>query len=222
MDTSTLQDKRFWLVAAALVSILIAAVGWLFFISPKLSATSSLRDQTQQERDQESVLLAKSARLKKQYENIDALRSELATTIAGLPGDSGLPALTTQLATAAAAHNVQLTSIVIGSIAPVSATSGASGATATTGSAAGSIFKIPVTIVSGGTLPNELAFLKDIENGARTATVGSTQFGVATGGTVASIDNGTTLTVQVSVYSAPQTPSQAAALQKLLNGPTTN
>jgi Tfp pilus assembly protein PilO len=221
MNTNSLQSKRFWLVGGLVVALLIVAASWLMIIHPKLAATSSLHSQTQAEQLQESVLLAKTAKLKKQSENITALRADLAKSVAALPSDSGLPAFTQQLSAEASTYHVTLTSIVIGSITASTSTAGASGSTVATGTTVGGIYKIPVTIISTGTLADQIAFLNAIETGPRSALITSTQLAVGGGAVVASIDAGASVTTQLAVFSAPQSPQQAAVLEKLLNGTVT-
>jgi TolA-binding protein len=87
------------------------------------------------------------------------------------------------------------------------------------GAAAGQIYAIPVTVVSDGSLVQQTKFLEAIRAaGPRYGLVSSVQFAPAAGSTAQSIDGGNTMTVQVTVFSAPQSPPQVAELHKLLSG----
>lgn len=217
MTTSVLQSRRAWLGGGAVAALLIMAAGWLLLIQPELSSAASLRSQAQSAQFEDSLLLAKTAQLRKQSQNLGTMRTSLADALAALPSDSGLPAFTNQLTAQAAANQVTLTSIVVGA---VTAPTTASGAPAT--STTGAVYQIPVTIISTGTLANQEAFLKAIEvTGPRRALLTSTQLTVAAGARVASIDNGASVTTQLTVFSAPRSPQESAALQKLLNGTAT-
>ena len=155
--------------------------------------------------------------------------------LAALPFDSGLPAFTRQFSNQAAQHRIDLTSISIGSISQATAaattptttapSSAASGSTpsAGTGATAGAVFAIPVTIVSTGSAVDQLAFLKAIQvDGPRRALVISTALTPASGATTASIDASSTMTTQLSVFTAPLSSTAQAQLEKLLSGNITD
>lgn len=237
---ASLQDKRIWLGGGAVAAVLIAAASWFFVINPELSSADSLRSQADSATQQNQVTQAKVTSLEAKTKDLSKLTAGLQTALNALPIDSGLPTFTRQLSAQAAGVHVDLTSIAIGSVAAVSATPATattpgttSGATtpgasapATTGapaSATGSVFSIPVTVVSTGSLVDELAFLKLIQTvGPRRALVTSTQIAPGTGAKVASIDGSATVTAQLSVFSAPLTPDQATQMQKLLRGDVSN
>jgi hypothetical protein len=217
---ATFQDKRIWLAGGALAAVIIVAAGWFLFISPKLSSASSMRSQTSSTEFQNTVLQAKTNQLRNESKNIGDLKSQLQTALAGLPTDSGLPQFTTEVSSIAATNAVKVTSITVGGLT-AAAPGGAAPATPATGVAtAGSVYALPVTILSTGPMPHQLAFITGIENGARRVLVNSTQVSVAAG--AGSINSDVTVTVQLTLFSQPQTPQQVALLQKLLNAtPTT-
>jgi hypothetical protein len=216
-----LQDKRAWLGGGAIAAVLIAAVSWFIVISPERSSTTSLGTQTSAAQLQNTLTQAKITKLRRQSANLAKLQAQLASALEALPKASGLPAFTRQLSAQAAASHVAVTNISIGTIAAASADGGAvvPGAAApptTTPDAAtpsttpapatapGGVFAIPVTVISSGSLKNELAFLKAIQTlGPRRALVTSTLFAPDATSATTPLDKVTTVTAQLTVFSAP-------------------
>ena len=64
-------------------------------------------------------LQAKNAKLKAQNDDVATLRPGLADALAALPSDGGLPEFTRQVSAQATATSTVLTSIVVGTAAPV-------------------------------------------------------------------------------------------------------
>lgn len=219
------QDKRVWLGGGALVAVLIAVASWFAVIHPQLSSAASLRTQAAEADAQNSLALVKVATLRNQAKDLGSLTAALTSALEALPPTSGLPAFTRQLSAQAKTSHVTVSGISIGSVN----VTGSAGATTTAPSnaaptsAAGGLYAIPVTITSSGRLAGELAFLTAIQTvGPRRALVTSTQFAPGSGAKEASIDGSATVTVQLSVFSAPLNPAQAAQLQKLLHGDVSN
>jgi hypothetical protein len=211
---SLVQSKRAWLGGGAVAAVLIAAVSWFMVISPERSSTASLGTETNDAQLQNTLTQAKVTKLRLEAANVGKLQARLASALQALPKASGLPAFTRQLSAQAAATHVAVTSISIGAITTANADGtamrpGAAPATTTPGTtaaatAAGSVFAIPVTVVSSGSFTHELAFLTAIQTlGPRRALVTSTQFAPGTGALAASLDTATTLTAQLTVFSAP-------------------
>lgn len=210
------QDKRLWLGGGALTAVLIVLLGWFFVIDPELSAASSTWNDAESVRMQNTVLEAKNTRLKAQNDDVAALRAGLADALAALPFDSGLPAFTRQVSKQAAETSVVLSSVVVAGAVPVAEAAAAAGATTadpeatipTTG-----LVAISVTVVGIGSCSADMEFLKAIQvTGPRRALVTDVQLTPATG------DAPCTLTVQLTVFSAPLSPTAHAALEKLLSG----
>lgn len=216
-----LQDKRAWFGGGAIAAVLIAAVSWFMVISPERSSTASLGTQTSEAQLQNSLTQAKITKLRRQSANLGKLQAQLASALEALPKASGLPAFTRQLSAQAAASHVAVTNISIGAIAAASSGGGAVGPdaapatttptptpTSTTSvpatTAPGGVFAIPVTVISSGSLTNELAFLKAIQtSGPRRALVTSTLFAPDATSATTPLDKVTTVTAQLTVFSAP-------------------
>ena len=145
------------------------------------------------------------------YVPLAHLKPPTADTEGSLPGllpDSGLPDLTRELAADATAAGVKITSISAGS--PV--TAGGTSAPGQLTSAAGHLFAIPVTLAVEGGLSQERVLLQRLQNGTRRALLVSAQFS----GSGASAGSMMDLSVQLKVFTAPQTPAAEAALEKQL------
>jgi hypothetical protein len=228
---SRLQDRRYWLGGGVLAAVAIAAIGWLGVISPQLSSASSLRNDANTVDLQNSVLQGKASALKKENDKLPALTTSLNRAVIALPFDSGLPEFTRQVNGQAAQNHVALTGITVASVTAVGngnangtgTGTGATPATGTTGtgsaptSGAGGVFAIPITLVATGRPTDQLDFLKAIQvDGPRRALVSSTQFAPIADNT--SIEPVSTMTVQLSIFTAPLTPQQTSALVKLLHG----
>ena len=231
--TPRAQDKRVWLAGGAALAVLIVAVGWLAVISPQLTSAHALHGQADSARAQNSVLAAKVAKLKRQNDNVGQLKQSLRSSLAALPFDSGLPTFTRQLADQATETKVALTSITVGSaVAPAAPPAAPSASTATTsagtttGSAApvpaaaapAAVLAIPITLLSKGTNPAQLAFLKKIQvEGPRRALVTSTTLTSGASAGRASIDASAAMTTQLTIFSAPLDAAARAQLLKLLS-----
>ncbi len=230
--TGRSQNRRLWLGGGAAVAILILVVGWFFVISPQLSATAAIRDQADSAQLQNSALQAKNSKLKKENDNVATLRAGLAAALAELPSDGGLPAFTRQLSAQATANSVTLTSVLVGAVLPVAGAVAAPAAAPTTetgtaagttaapaATSAGGLMQIPVSLVVTGLGKNDIAFLKALQvTGPRRALVSAIQLAPSGGGTATGIDGPCTLSLTVTIFSAPLSPTGQAALQKLLSG----
>lgn len=231
--STRLQNKRTWLVGGALGALLIIAAAWFVLIGPKLTATSDLKNQTTQTRLNNVALQAKVSSLKQKSLLLGRYTASLKSASAGLPSDSGLPAFTRQLSAQANTDSVQVNSIMVGGVSAVAAaastapqpttdtsteSSAPTTATSAPATAAGGLFEIQVTVTSNGTMAHQLAFLTDIrDTGPRRALITSIQLapGVAT---ATSTNSAVTLNTQLTIFSAPQSAAEIAALKKLLSG----
>jgi hypothetical protein len=126
------------------------------------------------------------------------------TTTAGATTSTGTTTSTTPATTA-------------GTGAPAS-TAPAPAATAPAAGSATAVMSIPITLLSKGTSAHQLAFLKAIQvAGPRRALVLSTILtGAGTSGQP-SIDTSSTMTIQLSIFSAPLDAAGRATLTKLLS-----
>ena len=223
MSVST-QDRRLWLCGGAIVAVLIVLLGWFYVIHPELSAASSHRDQAESARTQNIVLEGKNNKLKVQNDDAAALRAGLAAALAELPYDSGLPEFTRQVSAQATEHSMLLSSIVVGNAVPVVGPStddagGGTTDTAATAAASTGLVTIPITVIATGLGSSQLAFLTAIQvTGPRRALVTAVQIAPLGGGEAVGSDAESTLTLQLTTFSAPLSPAAQTELEKLLSG----
>lgn len=231
------QDKRVWMGGGAMLAVLIVLAGWFLVIHPQLSAASADRDQTAAVRQQDEALQRRNDNLQAKNDDKGALQAGLVAALAQLPSEGALPAFTRQLSAQATAAGVVLTSVIVGAASPVVAAGGqstapaaaaASPAIATTAAvapatAAGLVQTI-ITVNATGLGRHDLAFLRAIQwNGPRRALVTSVQLAptggsATTGTTTTGIDGPCTLTLTLTIFTAPLSPSAQADLEKLLSG----
>ncbi len=227
------QNKKVWLGGGAVVAVAIVLLGWFVVVNPQLSAALSTRSDTESARAQNVVLEAKNAKLKAENDNVAALRASLATALAQLPSDGGLPEFTRQVSKQASDNKVALTSVTVGGATAVAgaasatATNAAAAATttaaATTAAAAAAsstgVVQIAITLSATGLGSNAMKFLKAVQvTGPRRALVTASQLAPSGTGASGGIDGPCTLSLTLTIFSAPLTPTAQAALTKLLSG----
>lgn len=222
------QDKRFWLGGGAVAAVAILLIGWFMVIHPQLSSAAATHSESDSAQLQIVLLQAKNTKLKKQNEDAAALRASLAAALAQLPSDGGLPAFTRQLSAQATANSVALTSVIIGAATPLTAPTAAVAATTEGGIApaaapaaasSDALVQIPVSVSATGLGRNDMAFLKAIQvTGPRRALVTASQLAPSGGGAASGITGPCTLTLTLTIFSAPISPTAQAALAKLLTG----
>ncbi len=219
MASSTFQNRRVWLGGAVVAAVLLAAVSWLLLIKPVRSATADLEAQAASVEAQNQTLIANNAALLRQYDHIDVLRSKLSGAVTALPPTSGLTTFTHEATALAAARSVTVEGINVGAIAPLAsdsqtapaATTDTSGASRT--SSSGGVFTIAVTVQTKGSVAAQTAYLHALETGPRAVVVTSSQFATVSQGSQAA-----SMTIQLTLFSAPMSAEQQSQLQHLLAG----
>ena len=210
--TGSTRDKRLWLVGGVAALAVVALAAWLLLIGPKLTETRDLRSQTETVRSDNSTLAARTVELRRKHANLPELRADVTRALAALPSDSALPELSRQLSRQARENSVVLDSIQVAA----STSAGADPATGATDAAAppGTV-TTPVTVLSRGSAVQQRAFLRSIQlDGPRRALVTSASL-TATEGT--SVDSGSSMTVQMTVFAAPLPAEQRTQLDTLLD-----
>jgi Tfp pilus assembly protein PilO len=211
-----LKSDRFWMLGGVLAGIVVVALAWFLAVGPELSNASSLESQTTDAQNQNASLQVNIRKLQQQNADMTALTTALLQARTALPVDTDIAAYTRQLSAYAASNHVQLTGI--STSGPVSATAKpGQPAAAPTGSAAGQLFALPLTVIIKGSIADDLKYLHAVQNDQRSALVTSTQLA----NDASKTGKLTQLTIQLQVYVAPQTPEVAAALQKQLAAATT-
>jgi hypothetical protein len=223
-----LQSRRVWLGGGGLVGLLVIALAWFVFIGPQLSSAGDLQDQAATTRLDNEQLQVKLSSLEAKRAKLPQYTSSLKAALAAIPYDSGLPAFTRQLDLQAQANHVTVNSVLVGGVTSVVATT----ATPATGedvaggtpaapvpTASGGLYSMQVTVQSAGSLSGQLAFVRDIQvAGPRRALIAGTQITPGAGSKTTSIEQSSTFTTQLNIFSAPRTPAEIRQLQKLLSG----
>lgn len=227
------RDARFWLMSGGVAAFVMLVAGWLLVISPQRDAAASLRSEAADGQVANAATASKIAALARLNQDPSLLATGLREALAALPSDSGLPEFTRQVTAQATAHDLSLSSIVVGGITAPSPDADTSGTTPTDGtdpadtSTAGTsgsvlpagIVSIPITLISDGSAADQLAFLHAIRVvGPRVGLVTATQLSVPPTTGKASIEPDCTMTVSITVFSAVRDKAQQAEYAKLLQG----
>jgi Tfp pilus assembly protein PilO len=202
-------NERVWIGGSVLGAVLVAALAWMFVISPEFSHASSLNDQTSSAQQQNSLLQIKTNKLRKQSQNLPQLTQQLAQARAGLPSASGLTDFTRQVSALASSQDLTLSQVTVG------AAKSASGNAA----AAGGLYAIAVTLTTAGEVHHLEAFINNLQYvGNRRVLISSVQLAPSANAKTVSISQAASATIQLAVFVAPQ----SAADQALLTKPGTN
>ncbi|WP_348788693.1 hypothetical protein [Leifsonia sp. NPDC080035] len=101
-----MDKNRLWIICSVLVMALVLAGGWFLGVQPQLAAIGDAESQTasvQSTNDQYAQAIAK---LKKESEDLPALKKKLASLAASVPEGSAIPAFVDQLNALYASSNV--------------------------------------------------------------------------------------------------------------------
>ncbi len=172
---------RIWIIGAILSIFVLVGGGWVFGIAPQLaSAASANADRANavitNQRNQ--LLLAK---LKSDYQNIDALKSQLLALRQAVPPKEDIPSFVTELNTLSAANNVTLKSLTVSDAKPYTPitqipSTGASKTSSPQINAkitSANFVVVPVQISVTGDYGRVLNFVNDVQMGQRLILVSS-------------------------------------------------
>lgn len=189
--------NRLMMIAAVLAAIVVLAGGFLLGVKPQLDAASTARATEASVTAQNAQLQTSLTSLKKQYDSLDDLKSELADLKQSVPADVETGSLITELNSVAKSSQATLSNIQFGSaaayVAPVSAAAPAAAASTGTSEATASatpspsasatpvapvattdslitpsnFTTIPLTVSVQGTYAQALSFLQGMRDGDR-------------------------------------------------------
>ncbi|MBG6238964.1 Tfp pilus assembly protein PilO [Mycetocola sp. CAN_C7] len=115
-------DKtKIWILASAIVMVGILALGWFVGVDPQLKAKASTDEQRISVEAQNTATELTIVKLKKDFETIDDLKTQLAGLRGSIPAEGQLPSFLTQLDTLAAASNSKVTSLTVSEAIPYTA-----------------------------------------------------------------------------------------------------
>lgn len=168
-----MSKNRMWVLGSILAIIVIVAAGWFIGISPQLAAASaanSERTSVMASNSQNEILLAK---LKRDYQNIDALKNQVSTLQESVPTSADISSFVTELNTLANARKVTLKSITVSDAKPYTPATQPTNKSGTTAPQTNSritsknFVTIPVQIGVTGDYAKVLDFVNDVQQGRR-------------------------------------------------------
>ena len=220
-----------WIAGTAFISILVLVAAWFLLVSPTLATAAETRASADSQLEQNGVQKIKLAKLKEQFENIDALRAELAALQVQVPSTADVSTYKRQVDAAAVARSVTIVSFqaapavgiappVVEAPAPTTETEPAEGAATDTAVVAPAppapqAFVVPVVLDVIGSYENVLAFLNDLQTATPRLLLveqiaGSAQTPTEAGGGKPQINEGDLeVVVNGSLYVLPPTPTAA-------------
>lgn len=107
-------DNRIWVIGTVIVIVAVAAMGWFLGISPVLDTVNSNDAQRQTVETQNLAQERNLAAIKKEFQNIDKLKSQLADLRIVIPDSDDLSTFIGQLHQLEASSSVVLNSISTG------------------------------------------------------------------------------------------------------------
>lgn len=191
-----MNKSRFWVIAAILTIVVTIAGGWFIGISPQLGAAAAAktdRSQVIAANQRNQILLAQ---LKRDYQNIDALKNQISNLQKSVPPVREIPSFVTELNTLANAQGVIVKSFAVSDAKPYTPiTQGSTGKNAPSGPSQtdpritpNNFFPIPVQFAVTGDYAKVLDFVNDVQLGRRLflvsglSSVGATNSKGAKGG----------------------------------------
>jgi hypothetical protein len=125
-----------WALGASVAAVALVSGGWFLAIGPALGDAAALRTETTAVQDRNALLEVQLAGMARQFQELPALQSELATLRDQIPATGQLSDLLENLSDMAAVHGVTLLSVAPGTPVPMvpgveSTTTGAAAATTT-------------------------------------------------------------------------------------------
>ena len=172
-----MDKNRLWIIGAVLAIVALISGGWLIGISPQLALANTANTE------RANVVVANAtnegvlAKLKKDYLNIDALKSQLSTLQDAVPTSASISSFVTELNTLANTRKITLKSITVSdakAYTPATQASQAAGSPQTNPKITAANFVIiPVAITISGDYGRVLDFVNDVQLGQRLFLVSS-------------------------------------------------
>jgi len=163
--------SRLWTIGSILVIVVIVAGTWFVGISPQLASASAANDSRAAVEAQNEVHEATLLSLEKQFDDIEALRAELAEARKAVPADAGLPELFRQVHRTAAANGVTVSALAFADPTPYVPLEGAAldpeVAAAMVSASSGSFLVISVDVTVLGPYQDVMAFVTNLQSGER-------------------------------------------------------
>jgi Tfp pilus assembly protein PilO len=132
-------DKtRLWIIGSVLLMVVVAALGWIVGVQPQLDQATAASAQTAEVESGNAAKAAVLATMKKDNEDLSALKKQLTSLQASIPSKEEWPAFGDELNTMAAAAGVTIVSVVTDEGQAYALPAAPAAATPAAGSAGGS------------------------------------------------------------------------------------
>lgn len=208
------QSEKAWLGVGVVIAVVIAAIGYFFFIGPQRSDTSDVTDQVNSAQSQNDTLQVRINALDAQNRKLSTYRAALKQAQLALPGTSDLPNFLRSLQSLGNATLADVTTLSVGdpdvitTSAPTSATSTSPAPAPTTTAPAASqapsgpqIYSLPITAKVTGTVKQLTDFLGQLQSvQPRAVLVSSIALARGAGGAK---DTTSTLDLSMEAFVAP-------------------
>lgn len=195
--------NRIWTIGSVVVMAVVLAAGWFLGIQPQLAAADAANQARIQVQSQNATSQAVLAQLKKDYQNIDQVKQQLASLRQKVPTQVDASGFVTELNGLAGLYQVTLKSISVGDAKPYtppvapptpapSRSPAPSGTPGTAAKAPGVIgatnplitsanfIVIPVQLTVTGSYGNVLDFVSGLQTGQRLFLVSAFSSGAST------------------------------------------
>ena len=113
-----MDKNKIWLIGAVLAMVLIVGLGGLLVVQPQLAAAAVADNERAAAEASNAGLSVVLDQLRKDFEGIEGLRSELAPLNESVPSGTEIPAFVNQLDALASASQVTLTGINVADAVP--------------------------------------------------------------------------------------------------------
>ena len=165
-----MSKNKLWVIGATLIMVITAASGWLIGVQPQLAAAGNANRDRANVKALNAGHEALLVKLKRDYQNIEALRVDLTALRIGIPASAEMPSFVTQLNFLARSHGVIVKSISVSDAKPylpVSAAGGSTAAPANPKITSENFVAIPVQLAITGPYAKALDFVHDVQTSAR-------------------------------------------------------
>jgi hypothetical protein len=221
MNGTRSQLERLWLAGGVLVVAVVALLAWFVVVNPKLSESHEAETRTADAQTANLALNARVQKLRAQTDALSTIQDALRSVREALPTSADVDVFTRQLSADATRAGVTVTSITAANPVPVV---GTGKPTAGNGIAAqniaGQLFSIHISVVTDGPAAGQQQFLHAVQDGARAALVTAVSVAPSSTSQASQAHSRTgrsTMTVEMDVFVAPQSPEAEEALQKQLS-----
>jgi len=175
-----------WIAATVVAGLLMLVAAWFLVISPTLATAAETQEEAQGQRDQNQLTQIRVERLREQFEDMEALKTELAGLQLQIPTAADVETYKREITAAALTRGVTVISLVTGIPNPVVAAVDPAATAAepvdpapvteeTDGTVAPAEPAAPVDVTYGlsvtlellGPYQNVMAFLQDLQTGTQ-------------------------------------------------------